>query len=164
MGLLPLIAVFVGAVQVPVSWYWSDEQATRDYSMHQIVRPFSGEVKAVEGSEVLEVKGKGKLILSVPTHKYSVFVVQDGKLYLAEFHQMVTGCQVESFDLKTGKSVWKTPLRGLGPIAHSKYYNRVLMRLEGKTLVIYGKESAGQYREVLDPKSGKMLDNATFPH
>jgi hypothetical protein len=161
MTLLPLLVL---AAQVPVSWFWSDEQATRQYSMDQVKKPYSASLQVVDRDQMVEIATKGKKVLSIPTHEFSVFTIKDGKLYLAEFHFMASGCQVESFDLKTGKSVWKTPLKGLGPIAHSKYRNRVLIRFEGKTLVIYGNESSGQYREVLEPKSGKMLDNATFPH
>lgn len=98
----------------------------------------------------------------MPVHDFSTFTIRDHKIYVAQFNQWTSGCSVDGFNLKTSKPLWTTTLKGLGPIEHSKYNNRVIIRFEGKDLVVYGKEAAGRYKERLDPISGKTLQNILF--
>jgi hypothetical protein len=66
---------------------------------------------------------------------------------------------VVAVDLKTGKRLWKTNLQGLGPIAHTKYRNRVIIEVDDRRVTVYGNESSGRYVEQLDPRTGKTLAN-----
>jgi hypothetical protein len=139
-----------------------EDQATLSYSISQVKKPYQAVLSSGEGGSALEISGPNNVSITLGVHQYSVFVVRDNKLYFADFHYMSSGCQVKGYDLKSGKRLWETQLKGLGPIAHSKYYNRVFMRFEGKDLVIYSKESAGRYREAVDPKTGKTVRSTVF--
>jgi hypothetical protein len=75
---------------------------------------------------------------------------------------MSSGCNVISYDLKKDKQLWKTELKGLGPIDHSKYYNSVILELKDDAIRILGKETAGRYVEYLDPKTGKTVGHKIF--
>ena len=48
-----------------------------------------------------------------------------GVLYRAEFHPHASGCAVAAYDLKVRRQLWRSELRGLGPVDHSKYFNAV---------------------------------------
>jgi len=57
---------------------------------------------------------------------------------------------VVAIDRSTGKTLWKTDLKGLGPIAHSKYRNAVRLEvLDGDAIQVFGKESSGRYVEIV---------------
>ena len=162
---LLLIATAIAGLQAngkPDDWFWSEDQATLTQSMMEVKKPFVASLRAVDRAQLLEISEGTRIAASVPTHRYSVFLIKDARLFVADFPYMSSGCAVECFDLKRGKSLWRSDLKALGPISHSKYYNRVLMRFEGSSLVVYGKESAGRYRETLDTKSGKTLENKIY--
>jgi hypothetical protein len=58
--------------------------------------------------------------------------------------------------------LWKHGLRGLGGIGHSKYSNAVHVANDGKVIKVYGKESAGNYLEYVDAKTGKTVGHKIF--
>jgi hypothetical protein len=66
---------------------------------------------------------------------------------------------VTALDAATGEPVWSTRLRGLGPVEHSKYRNRVQIALDpdGQSLSVYGFESSGRYTEQLALVTGERL-------
>ena len=85
-------------------------------------------------------------------------------LYRADYHWTSSGCAVVAFDLKAGKELWKASLKGLGPVDHSKYRNRVWMeRLDETVFAVYGHESAGRYVELVDYKSGRTVGHKVYP-
>lgn len=92
------------------------------------------------------------------------FIGREHVLYRADHHSHSSGCKVVAFDLKDGKELWKTTLKGLGPISHSKYRNQVwLERLDDVVFAVYGKESAGRYVELVDFKTGQTVGHKVFP-
>jgi hypothetical protein len=50
-------------------------------------------------------------------------------------------------------------IEGIGPTLHSKYGNRVQLRVINNWLVVFGDESGGRYVEVVDSKNGQRLSN-----
>ena len=92
----------------------------------------------------------------------AVLLHRAGKLYAALYSTIVTGCRSLALNATSGEVLWDTPLKGLGPLHHSKYSNFVQMRFIDERLAIFGKESSGKYVEVLDQNSGRMLFHQCF--
>jgi outer membrane protein assembly factor BamB len=84
-------------------------------------------------------------------------------LFAALYDGGAPGCQVIALDARTGKLRWTTTLLGIGRMAHSKYSNQVQLELRDGRLVIYGKESAGRYIEVLSADDGHTVNNRMLP-
>lgn len=112
----------------------------------------------------VKVVGGGAVRYSFEEHGEPRFVGRNDVLYRADYDSGSTGCAVVAFDLKAGKVLWTTTLKGLGPISHSKYRNHVWMeRLDEAVLAVYGKESAGRYVELVDYKAGQTIGHKVFP-
>jgi hypothetical protein len=93
-----------------------------------------------------------------------VFIGRKDVLYRADYSSNSSGCSVVAFDLKAGKELWKAELKGLGPIRHWKYCNRVLMeRVDDTVFAVYGQESAGRYVELVEFKTGRTVGHKVFP-
>jgi hypothetical protein len=111
----------------------------------------------------VRIEPTGKEICSWVENGHGVVLVRNDVLYRADYHQMSTGCAIVAFDLKAGKPLWRTSLKGLGEIDHSKYFNRVWMdQVDERVLAVYGKESAGNYVELVDFKTGHTVGNKVF--
>jgi len=92
------------------------------------------------------------------------FLEWRGVQYRAEFHPHSSGCAVMACDLKSGGPLWRSQLKGLGPIDHSKYFNAVRVEpVDGQVLAVYGQESARRYVEIISLKTGKTLGHKLFP-
>jgi hypothetical protein len=90
-------------------------------------------------------------------------LAEDGvRLYVAEHSLIATGAHITAYDAATGAKLWSQSVQGIGPIAHSKYANRVTLAVIRGALVVFGNEAAGRYIEVYDP-AGKMLSNRQVP-
>jgi hypothetical protein len=109
--------------------------------------------------------------LTLDGHTTRVFRTVKNTLYFAHFDRADCGCTVAAYDLTTGKKLWETKLRAVGDIDHSKYSNRVTMGLssspdldkDGEGIVsITGRESLGDYIEILDRASGKVLAHKVY--
>jgi hypothetical protein len=83
-------------------------------------------------------------------------------LYYADYSPGSSGCALVAVDLKTGKQMWKSGLQGLGPIAHTRYRNSVTLEPTDDALLVHGQESAGNYVEYVDKKSGKTVGHKVF--
>jgi hypothetical protein len=107
-----------------------------------------------------------KAIIRIHGHAGSVFRVENKVLYFAHFPSHSFGCTVTAHDLATGMELWKTELNAIGPVPHSLYTNSVTMEVsktEGVgVIIIYGKESQGNYLEVLDQKTGQVLAHRAY--
>ena len=82
-----------------------------------------------------------------------------GRLYAALYSGSATGCEVIALDAASGSLLWRTSLRGLGPLHHSKYRNRVQLYFNEGWPVVFGDEAAGRYVEALEPKDGRTIYN-----
>src|SRR5262249_22606503 len=98
------------------------------------------------GEATGRITDRGREGHAFDAHLGTAFLIHRGVLYRADFDPHSSGCAVEAYDLKARKRLWRSELKGLGPIDHSKYFNAVrLEAVDGKALAVYGKESAGRY-------------------
>lgn len=100
-----------------------------------------------------------KVIFKFDGHSRTSFFIQDDKIYYSEFNQNSSGCKIHAYDLKTKKKLWATRLRGNGPVMHFAYGNSGVRIYGSNTITIHGRESFGDYSEILDIKTGKFLAN-----
>lgn len=103
-----------------------------------------------------------KAVLSIKGHRYTVFKVVKDLVYYAEFSFVANGCTVVAYDLKQQKQLWRTQLQGIGPVAHSEYFNTVTLDADRYTVSIHGREVGGDYLEYLDAESGKTVGHKIF--
>lgn len=111
----------------------------------------------------------GQEILALVGHKGSVFRTVKNVLYFAHFSFSTYGCTVAAYDLNNGKKLWETKLNAAGTGVHSAYWNQVTMGLsnspdnEGDGIVsITGREEFGDYIEILDQKTGRVLAHKRY--
>lgn len=125
------------------------------------------EEQAVDGSRDLVIHisdDKKELLLAWKTHGGTEsFAQRNGVFYYTDHSPYSSGCSVVAFDLDAKKQLWKTELKGLGPIDHSKYRNAVRLEvLDDETLRVFGKESSGRYVEIVDRGTGKTVGHKLF--
>jgi hypothetical protein len=81
------------------------------------------------------------------------------RVLVAHHSHIATGCRLVALDADTGAVAWQTELVGRGPVSHSKYRNRVQLRVDAGRAVVYGWETEGRYIETVDLDTGETLDN-----
>jgi hypothetical protein len=102
-------------------------------------------------------------LLKWESHAEVSFAQRGGIVYYTDHGPISSGCAVIAFDLNAKKQLWKADLKGLGPIAHSKYRNEVRLEvLDDDTLRVFGKESAGRYVGIVSRHTGKTLGHKVF--
>ncbi|MBS1124976.1 MAG: hypothetical protein H6Q90_7204 [Deltaproteobacteria bacterium] len=79
----------------------------------------------------------------------------DARVYVATYNRISAGCALAAFSVTTGKPLWAVTLDGIGPIGHSKYSNRVQLRLVHGHPVVFGNE-AKRYIEERDAATGAL--------
>lgn len=84
----------------------------------------------------------------------AAMVVDDKRVYVADYQRIATGCRLSAFSVADGKRLWSVALEGLGPIGHSKYSNHVDMTLAKGEPTVFGSESAGRYIETRASETG----------
>lgn len=146
-------------------WEWADEKSLLKFSIDKHLKDYTVETTEPAPGSGLTVNVKtedGKEVCSFAAHTGTVLARSGDTLFVTDFGPASTGCSLQAIDLKTGKQRWKTRVKGLGPISHTKYRNRIIMDADGKAIVIRGNESAGRYIEFIDVKTGKMLANRVY--
>ncbi|MEM9453283.1 MAG: hypothetical protein AAGF11_03835 [Myxococcota bacterium] len=73
-----------------------------------------------------------------------------------------SGAELVAVDPDTGARVRTIAVHTLGPIAHSEYFNEVELDERHGHLVVYGREAAGRYIEVIDPQTGLARVNLRY--
>ncbi len=113
----------------------------------------------------------GKELIVLHGHWESEFRCSNNVLYFARFSASSAGCTVAAYDLTSGKKLWETELKAIQVFNHSAYSNEVAMSVgsldgvdrDGEGYVqITGRESAGDYIEVLDGKTGARLAHRVY--
>jgi hypothetical protein len=148
------------------AWSWSAERASvadsllrfsKDYQV-ELIRP-----KNKFGEITIRLVDDGKEHFAWEGHYRSVFTSSGNVLVYAAFLPSRTGCAVVAYDLKTQKQLWKADLKGLGDIAHFGYSNSVNLDIINNGAVrVFGNESAGQYLEIVDLKTGKTVRHRKY--
>jgi len=115
----PAPAIDYQKVADETAWKWSDEAATVGHSALTYQTSFDVrlEVKAEKAREVKVTFGQdGKDVFAITGHRYTVFRISGDTLYYASFHYGASGASIVAVDLTSGKQLWKTQLKALGPI------------------------------------------------
>jgi hypothetical protein len=177
----PLLVVNLLAVPVPnldelkeryqrradeAVWRWDDDKAHVGASVARYQGGYDLDFKWDSPERAFEATIRfckdGKDVLVLKGHRGTQFAQQGSVLYYADFIAISSGCTVIAYDLERGKQLWKTNLKGLGPIGHSKYRNAVMLEVDREVVTVVGKESAGKYLEYVDVKSGTTVGNRVF--
>lgn len=146
-------------------WSWFAQASTAKHCAERLPKPYQARVEPggdAGGQTTITVGDGVEDFHTFAGHGETVFAIHDGVLFYTDHHPNSSGCAVVAFDLRAEKQLWKTQLTGLGPIAHSKYRNRVNIAADGKVVRVYGLESAGGYVEFVDRKSGKTVGSRKF--
>ena len=150
-----------------ISWQWNEEAgpAGRAFSVSveggasvDVVRGRDGKVMGlrkygVSGGELWAAQ------LLAPTARNVAFLVHDGTLYIALYAESAGGVEIAAVDSKTGRLLFRTPLRVAGPPHHGKVRNRVQLRFVDPWVVAFGDEPAGRYIDALDAKTGAIVSS-----
>lgn len=148
-------------------WEWSDEKASiSHYFLHgsneyqlELVRG----VMADSWDMQVRISDGSQNLLKWDTHRFGAFVIKDEVIVYADFSFVASGCELIAFDLKDQKQLWRVTLKGVGPVSHSEYVNRINLELRRDQVVVYGKETAGQYIEVRNLKNGELTSHDVGP-
>lgn len=90
-------------------------------------------------------------------------VISAGRIYVARYNRIASGCTLYAFSTASGKRLWKVELSGYGPVFHSQWFNRVQMGTVGTDPVVYGHEGPGtSYVEVRRASDGALLSHRKF--
>ncbi len=92
----------------------------------------------------------------------AAIVADDTRVFVATYNRIATGCELAAFAVDSGKRLWAVHLEGIGPISHSKYSNRVQLRLVGGHPTVFGDE-AKRYIEQRDAATGALVANQILP-
>ncbi|MEK9141332.1 MAG: hypothetical protein AAB308_09790 [Nitrospirota bacterium] len=150
--------------QENISWQWDGEDTAgsvlqvEDGSRFVFARIADGEMVELQQLRSTATPVWTRRIPAVRANA-AVLLHRAGKLYAALYSNIATGCRILALDAASGDVLWDTPLKGLGPLHHSKYSNLVQLRLINNWLVVFGNESGGKYIEVLDLTRGQLLSN-----
>ena len=148
------------------AWSWSAERASVGDSFLKFPNTYQVELirkKKKYGEITIRLVDDGRELVAWEGHYRSAFSLSGDVLVYADFYPSRTGCSVVAFDLKNKKQLWKTDLKGLGPIDHFRYSNSVNLEIINNDAVrVFGNESAGQYLEIVDIKSGKTVGHRTY--
>lgn len=97
------------------------------------------------------------------TNRNGAFLQVGGILYYTEFAMMSSGMFLVAYDLSNNKQLWKSKLKGIGPIGHSEYFNwGAHLEIKDDVIQVIGKESAGSYVEFIYRPTGKTIAHKVF--
>jgi hypothetical protein len=147
-------------------WTWAAERASVSDSFLKFPNTYQVELirkKDKIGVVTIRLLDDGKEVFGCVGHYGSVFALSGDVLAYADFGPGRSGCSVIAYDLKQKKQLWKTDLKGLGSIPHSRYANSVNLEfIDNATVRVFGNESAGQYLEIVDLKTGKTVGHRQY--
>lgn len=93
----------------------------------------------------------------------AAMVVSGGRIFIARYSRISTTCTLYAFSTRNGRRLWKVNLRGYGPVAHSKWFNRVQAWTHRGNPVVFGHEGPGtSYIEVRRATNGTLLSHRKF--
>jgi len=110
----------------------------------------------------ITVLAEGKEVYSWKGHLRSVFRILGDRLYYADFHPSGSGGRIVAVDLKSGKELWASPLKAIGPIQHSVYSNSMTLDTNDDVVTVWGNE-AMRYVEFKSAATGETLGHKVFP-
>lgn len=127
-----------------LTWRWSPEKASLTYSIKQHLQDYDVELVPPEDyisrtPITIRRKVDRRVVYSFKWgHPSIVFTRWNDTLFIAEYSPIASGCAVVALDLKTGSQLWRTPLQGNSPAAHSRYWNSVNIETNGERIIVHG--------------------------
>jgi hypothetical protein len=146
-------------------WGWSAEMASPFYCTSQAGDTYDVHLLNDHGKRhewLIRIIRDGKRVYEWTGHEHSVFRILDDRLYYARFHPSGSGGTIVAVDLESGKTLWESRLRALGPIRHSAYLNTMSLDANRDIVSVYGNESMGRYFEIKDAKTGETVGHRLF--
>jgi len=146
-------------------WGWVDEMATPLWCMSQAGEKYDITLRNSHDSRYqlqIEISADGRRIYRWMGHVHSVFRILDDRLYYADFKTSGSGGDVVAVDLSTGKELWRSELKALGPIKHSAYHNLINLDANREVVTVFGLESGGRYLEMKNCEDGRTLAHRVF--
>lgn len=93
----------------------------------------------------------------------AAMVVSGQRIFVARHSLIATTCTLYAFARRNGRLLWKVTLRGIGPAMHSRWYNRVQLRVLRSNPVVFGHEGPGRsYVEMRNASTGALVSNRKF--
>jgi len=83
-------------------------------------------------------------------------ILSDSILAIALYNPFATGSVLSAYDINNGTVLWEADVQQLN-VAHSEYFNTVILSLYENKLIMEGLESYGSYIQIFDIKTGKRL-------
>lgn len=147
------------------AWGWNQEQAGPAYGISQSGGKYDIRIDVSHddlSNWTFSIQRDGKPICSWRGHPHTVFRIQEDRLYYARFHTSGSGGQVVAVDLTTGKELWASDLKALGPIQHSAYQNLMNLDANLEVVTVWGNETMGRYLEFKDARTGQTVGHRIF--
>jgi hypothetical protein len=159
----------VARAEAPIAWQW-DEVAPYLFPDVDLVAVHGGSsyrlsMTTKAGHDQLRLTN-GSWTISLPRDPNAPAVAiaaDDARIYLATYHPISSGCALAAYSASDGKQLWTVQLVAAGPISHSKYFNRVQLRVIDAKAVVFGNEAAKRYIEVRDAATGAAVSNTPLP-
>jgi hypothetical protein len=141
-----------------LEWRWSDDRS-EDSSVRL---PGDGTIRArpVDGGlaiDRIDGAGQTRWTAHVPDADEASIDAGAQAAYVALYRRGATGARMRAVDVETGLVLWEVSLEALGLFHHSKYANRVQVRLVEEWVVVYGDESSGRYVEARAATDGRLI-------
>ena len=169
--LVMLAATAARATPPVVPWQW-DAAAPDLFPRADLVVTRGGvsytlALTAAHGHDQLRL-GNGRWTVTLPADDLgdltgAALAADDARVYVATYNRISDGCTLAAYAVADGHRLWSVQLTGAGPIGHSKYFNRVQLRLIGGNPVVFGSEAASRYIEVREAATGALASNRKLP-
>lgn len=148
-------------------WRWSGSSGINLFE-NALINLSDYELHAVKSSKVwrlaVSIRQNGKILHSWKSNSNGAVVQYGDYIYYTEFSPFTTGMTVVAYNLSKKEEAWKTQLKGVGPVAHSKYRNfGAMLSVREDILEVTGKEIYSGYVEIIDRSSGASLANRVYP-
>ncbi len=148
-----------------IAWQWDtkpdlfpavDLEIQRGAATYVLAQPRR---RTPDREDAIELRGPG-WVAQVGRHWHigAAMVADDAHVYAASYSRAATGCELAAVATATGQEVWRVRLDGIGEIGHSKYSNRVQLRLIGGNPTVFGDE-AQRYIEQRDAATGARVSH-----
>jgi outer membrane protein assembly factor BamB len=146
-----------------LDWRWGDD---REGDGVRVAGDGTVRLQAADGRLVIRAAdAAGRTAWTEPVDDADAGSIDadDHTAYVALYRSGATGARLRALEVTTGRARWEVSLAGLGPVHHSKYANRVRVRLVATRVIVYGNEAGGRYVEVRAASDGRLVAHRVMP-
>ncbi len=144
-------------------WSWPDQEPSLFLSTMDTNEPYQVLLEHIHSERFLvHIRRDDKLRFKFEAHSRTPFTRCRHRFLYADFGPDSSGCTIIAYDLEARKQIWKTRLKGIGPVRHTRYSNRVSLGITHGVIQIHGLESNGKYIEYLDLVTGELIGHRVF--